>query len=482
MLKNLSRIQIVMIVVFLAAIVYFGFRVISNKDDGKLRASGTIEATEVNVSPETSGKVKDVLFQEGQPVKTGDPLLTLDDSLLTAQRAVASAQVDSATASLNNSKNALVTANSQYQIILETALAQDKNTRLKDWFADPNQFEQPAWYFTRTEQIQGAQTQVELAQTTLSDAEANLAKIIQSPSQTEFLNAEKRLLDARQAYLIAKDVNNRAQNSSTVNVPKGIFNLTHCGTNKGYLINNNAQLTNKIYKCTGDEHLGDAGRTLFQDAQDELESAQKVYNSLLNSDSSDVILEARAEVAVAQERYHSALDYLRSLQTGESSPNVTASQGTVDQAQGAIDQAQTALAQAQANLSLLDAQMKKLTIYAPMDGVVLTRNVDPGEFVQPGAAAITMANLNELTITVYVPEDRYGEIHLGQTVDVTVDSFPGETFTATVSFIADQAEFTPRNVQTVSGRSATVYAVKLKVSDQAGKLKLGMPADVVFVK
>ena len=91
--------------------------------------------------------------------------------------------------------------------------------------------------------------------------------------------------------------------------------------------------------------------------------------------------------------------------------------------------------QAQANLDLLDAQMAKLTIYAPMDGVVLTRNVDPGEFVQPGGAAMTMADLNELTITVYVPEDRYGEIHLGQTVDLTVDSFPGETFTATVSSI-----------------------------------------------
>jgi HlyD family secretion protein len=65
---------------------------------------------------------------------------------------------------------------------------------------------------------------------------------------------------------------------------------------------------------------------------------------------------------------------------------------------------------------------------------------------------------------------------------VTVDSFPNETFSATISSISDQAEFTPRNVQTVQGRSATVYAVKLKVSDPAGKLKLGMPADVVFIK
>jgi len=65
---------------------------------------------------------------------------------------------------------------------------------------------------------------------------------------------------------------------------------------------------------------------------------------------------------------------------------------------------------------------------------------------------------------------------------VTVDSCPGHIFTGVVSSISDKAEFTPRNVQTVAGRSATVYAVKLTVSDPEGKLKLGMPADVVFTK
>jgi HlyD family secretion protein len=115
-----------------------------------------------------------------------------------------------------------------------------------------------------------------------------------------------------------------------------------------------------------------------------------------------------------------------------------------------------------------------------MDGVILTRNVEPGEFVQPGATALTMADLNDLTITVYVPEDRYGQVSLGQSADVSVDSFPGEKFTATVVHMADQAEFTPRNVQTVEGRSATFYAIKLKVDDPQGKLKIGMPADVVF--
>ena len=478
---KLTRSQIFMIVVFLAAAIYFAFRVVANKDDGKLRASGTIEAVEVNVSPETSGKVKEVLVDEGQTVKSGDPVLNLDDSLMVAQRAVASAQLDTANAGVLSAQNALNTAKSQYQITLETALTQDKNTRLKDWFSQtPGQFDQPTWYFTRLEQIQSAQNQVDLNQKALEDAQANLVKITQAVGQADFLQAEKRLLDARLAYTIAKDVNQRTQNANTSQAPKGIFNRTHCGTNQGYQLDT-AQLTNQVYSCGQDPNLSIAGTNLYNSAQNELTSAQIAYNNLLNTQAASDVLQARADVSVAQEKYYASLDLLHNLQSGDQAESVTVAKGTMDQAQTVVDQAQKAAQQAQANLDLLDAQMKKLTIYAPMDGVVLARNVDPGEFVQPGAAAITMANLNELTITVYVPEDRYGEIHLGQTVDVTVDSFPGETFTATVSNIADQAEFTPRNVQTVSGRSATVYAVKLKVSDPAGKLKIGMPSDVVFV-
>jgi HlyD family secretion protein len=152
----------------------------------------------------------------------------------------------------------------------------------------------------------------------------------------------------------------------------------------------------------------------------------------------------------------------------------------LQQSKAALQQAQTAVNQAEANLALLDTQVSELRVSSPMDGVILTRNVEPGEFVQPGAVALAMADLNNISITVYVPEDRYGQLNLGQLADVTVDSFPSETFKAAVIHIADQAEFTPRNVQTVEGRSSTVYAIKLKVTDSEGKLKIGMPADVVF--
>lgn len=458
---------------------YYAIRSFQGNEDGLLTASGSIEATIVNISPEMTGKVKDVLVEEGQPVKLDDPLLHLDDSLLASQRAVTVAQMDSAIAGAQAAENALRTAESQYQIALQAALAQGKDTRLQDWFSDPDLFEQPGWYYTRAEQIQAIQAQVEITQKVVEDAQANLASVSQSLEQANFLKAEQRLLDARLAYLIAQDVNYRAQNSTTENAPAGFYNRTHCGTNQGYFVEN-ARLTNQIYKCTGDEHLGDAGRALYDQARDELESAQKEYNELLTSESADAVLQARADVSVAQERYYSALDFLRSLQTGDQATTVTVAQGVVDQAQAAVDQAQKAVDQAQANLNLIDTQLTKLDLYAPMNGIILTRNVEPGEFLQPGAVALTLADLNNITITVYVPEDRYGQITLGQQAQVTVDSFPGATFTAEVIHIADQAEFTPRNVQTVEGRSSTVYAIKLRVTNSEGKLKIGMPADVTF--
>jgi HlyD family secretion protein len=95
---------------------------------------------------------------------------------------------------------------------------------------------------------------------------------------------------------------------------------------------------------------------------------------------------------------------------------------------------------------------------------------------------ITISDLNALTLTVYVAEDRYGQIMLGQTCQVMVDSFPGRTFLGTVSHIADQAEFTPRNVQTTESRKNTVFAIKLTLEPSAGLLKPGMPADVDFSK
>ncbi len=118
-------------------------------------------------------------------------------------------------------------------------------------------------------------------------------------------------------------------------------------------------------------------------------------------------------------------------------------------------------------------------ITSPIDGVVLERLIEPGEVAPPDSTLMVVADLDALTLKMYLPEDRYGQVYLGQTFAVTVDSFPGETFTGTVTHIADQAEFTPRNVQTVDGRKSTVFAITLDLAPSDGKLKPGMPADVI---
>jgi HlyD family secretion protein len=152
----------------------------------------------------------------------------------------------------------------------------------------------------------------------------------------------------------------------------------------------------------------------------------------------------------------------------------------MDQADDRVDQAQGAVEQAQAEVYWIDVQIEKLVVYAPNSGVVIARNVEPGEVVQSGAPLLRIGNLDQLTITVYIPEDLYGQIKLGQQARVMVDSFPGETFTGTVTHIADKAEFTPRNVQTVEGRKSTVFAIELSIDNTDGKLKPGMPADISF--
>jgi multidrug resistance efflux pump len=446
-----------------------------------IQASGLIEATQVAIAPEQPGRVVEVSVNEGNPVKAGDQLLRLDDSLLLSEKQAAQAALDSAKAGVLTSQNALDTSRAQHQSVLESELSQNKANRLQDWFVkDPKQFDQPGWYFSRAEQIQAAQNQVDSAQKAMQDAQANLDNISQSSAQADFMKAEQRLLNARLAYLITKNVNTQAQNSTSSKQPVGAYNSTHCGTNNGYRIPNQ-QMVNVIYDCNGDPQLSSAGHTLYDNAQTELNNAQNAYNDLLSSQEADKILKARAEVEVDQEYYYAALDFLRTLQTGDQSPNVSAAQGAVDQAQAQLEQAQTAVTSAQANLDLIDTQIQKLTLRAPMDGVVLVRSVEVGEVIQAGLPVITIGKLDTLKVTVYIPENQYGQIRLGQQAHLSVDSFPNETFTAKVTRISDKAEFTPQNVQTKEGRQTTVYAVELSADNPDGKLKPGMPADVTFV-
>lgn len=117
-------------------------------------------------------------------------------------------------------------------------------------------------------------------------------------------------------------------------------------------------------------------------------------------------------------------------------------------------------------------------IRSPIDGVVLLRAAEPGEITTGGGSLLVVANLDQMELTIYLPEDQYGQINLGQDLPISVDSFPGRTFWGKVTHIADKAEFTPQNIRTVEGRKSTVYAIRLTVPNPEHELKPGMPADV----
>jgi HlyD family secretion protein len=120
------------------------------------------------------------------------------------------------------------------------------------------------------------------------------------------------------------------------------------------------------------------------------------------------------------------------------------------------------------------------SIRSPIDGIVLMRAVEPGEITTAGGSILVVADLSSVTLTVYIPEDKYGKVYLGQDLAVNVDSFPGVVFLGRITHIADQAEFTPRNAQSVQNRKNTVYAVKLTIPNPNFDLKPGMPADVTI--
>jgi HlyD family secretion protein len=145
-----------------------------------------------------------------------------------------------------------------------------------------------------------------------------------------------------------------------------------------------------------------------------------------------------------------------------------------------IAMAEAQMRQAEAAVRLVDAQIAQLTLVAPMDGVVTSRSGHAGETATAGAPLLTIANLDQVTLVIYIPETRIGQVQVGQEVEVRVDSFPERVFLGQVASIAGEAEFTPRNVQTQEERVNLVFAVKVRIPNLDYALKPGMPADATI--
>lgn len=209
-------------------------------------------------------------------------------------------------------------------------------------------------------------------------------------------------------------------------------------------------------------------RASVRHAQAELERLAAEYErqrDLLgrNATSEQVFQRARAEYEVARSQVDEAQERLKLVEEGSRQEEITRARARLDQVGQSLAIAKTRLTYA--------------TLTAPISGLVLSENVEAGEYVVPGVPVVTVGDLVNTWLRAYVNEADLGRIKLGQRVCVTTDTYPDKTYAGQLTFIASAAEFTPKNVQTAEERVKLVYRVKIDVPNPALDLKPGMPAD-----
>ena len=138
------------------------------------------------------------------------------------------------------------------------------------------------------------------------------------------------------------------------------------------------------------------------------------------------------------------------------------------------------VSRAKSGVSVIDSQLDDTVASTPVDGVVLVKSADPGEVLAAGTPIVTVGDIDHPWLRGYVPQSKLGQVKLGMPVAIHSDSYPGKTYKGRISFIASEAEFTPKQIQTTEERVKLVYRIKVDVENPGRELKLNMPVDGVI--
>jgi HlyD family secretion protein len=194
---------------------------------------------------------------------------------------------------------------------------------------------------------------------------------------------------------------------------------------------------------------------------------------------------AAAQVSLARARMENTQrDYNRNLQLYQakviSASAYDAIKTAYEIAKNTYEASQNQYKGAQSQVETLQVQLQKTHICSPITGVVLERSVEAGEVIFPGIVAMTIGDLRSPWVRVYIGEPDIGKVRIGQKAIVVTDAYPKRQFLGTLRYIASEAEFTPKNVQTREERIKLVYEARVYLSNEEGILKPGMPADVTL--
>ncbi|MBI5844411.1 MAG: HlyD family efflux transporter periplasmic adaptor subunit [Deltaproteobacteria bacterium] len=200
----------------------------------------------------------------------------------------------------------------------------------------------------------------------------------------------------------------------------------------------------------------DQAKSAWVQAEEALNVARQSLKLAQEGARKDQVGQARAAVSETRE----------GLRLAENGPR----KETIAQASARVEQAEAAVALSKTRLSYA-------TLLSPLSGVILSENAEPGEYLSAGTPVVTVAGLEKVYLRAYIAETDLGRVKVGQKVKVTADTYPGKVYQGRISFIASEAEFTPKNVQTQKERVKLVYRVKITLDNPKMELKPGMPAD-----
>jgi multidrug resistance efflux pump len=412
--------KVIPILILLALIGagYYWWTTQSNREpDNRIVGSGTIEAEIVAITTETGGRIVAIYADEGDQVRLGDLLVELDTLLLQAE-----------------------------QDRLEAALATAK-ANLKEVSAPP-----------RVEDVAVAEAELRQAQSARAGAYAvwqEIQSVVDNPRELSMevesargqIDILEKQVEAAQVTLKALQIerDQAARNQSNDEaITLGQAKEKQVGAAQSNLAAAEAELAGLRRRVELLTAMRNNPLALITQAN----AAQMAYE------------QTEAGVLVAEAK-------LTRVKAGPMPEEVAIAQAQVQQAEAA--------------LARIEVQLGKLRLTAPRNGIITDRPAHFGELAMPGAILMNLGDLDQVTLTVFIPETQIGQVRVGQIGRVKVDAYLDETFEGTVVFIAPEAEFTPKNVQTEEERVNLVFAVKISLDNQDHRLKPGMPADAELI-
>jgi HlyD family secretion protein len=244
-------------------------------------------------------------------------------------------------------------------------------------------------------------------------------------------------------------------------------------------------------------------RAAVESAQSEFDRARRDWERAQTLHKNDDISTAQFDQYRA--RFDSAAAAVRQVKerealvlAGARDEVITAAAGQVDRARGAVRLSEAnqielkrraqeiatrraEIQRAEASIRFIDSQLADTAVYSPVDGIVLVKAADVGEVLAPGTNVVTVGDIDHPWLRGYINETDLGRVKIGSKAKVTTDSYPGKIYNGRVTFIASEAEFTPKQIQTQQERVKLVYRVKITLDDPKHELKINMPADAEIV-